>query len=225
MKIFFKNKKNIKEGELGKELISVITVNAKRAIEALDLNENEIKFQVNFSQKVAKESGVNGFCADENLVKITIDDSRSDLNQVIKERLPETIYHELSHVARIKAVGFGNSFLDVLLTEGLAITFQKKYWRVFCPPWSDYSSDEIEIIFNEIQKSNMMDCEKISERIYSDWFLGHKSDIPKWSGYKYGAYIVEAIMKKSKLSVEKMTIMSTADLVKYLSKTDAPFIF
>lgn len=159
------------------------------------------------------ETGAGGYAASKDWFHIYVDATKrgSELNRIIKDMTPETIYHEMNHVARFKHTGYGSTLLEVIVTEGLATVFADEQWKGYQAPWSNYSPKEISNlldIFKQRKKSND------STYNHEEWFYG-AGKLPRWIGYKIGSYIVKTFRKKySNMDWEKIVTMSVKEIMK-----------
>lgn len=158
------------------------------------------------------ETGEGGYAVSKDWFSIYVDATKksNELNRIIKEIIPGTIYHEMNHVARWKYTGFGSTLLEVMVTEGLASVFAKEQWKSGKDPWSNYSKKEISNlldIFKQRKKSND------AAYNHEEWFYG-TGKLPRWIGYKIGSYIVKNFRKKhSSLDWEKIVKMNAEEII------------
>src|ERR1700761_8169504 len=68
---------------------------------------------------VIPQLGITGSAIGKSCIEIKIDFSRKDLNNIIDIEIPATIYHELSHLVRENNLGYGNTLLDSMVSEGV----------------------------------------------------------------------------------------------------------
>lgn len=157
------------------------------------------------------QTGDGGYTAGPDWIQLFIDPTKPNLIPKIAESsFPANIYHEMHHARRMIKVGFGQSLLEVVISEGLATVFAEEMFGKFKAPWGKYSKSEIE------QLIKIFDINKLDKKInYEEWFLGHGK--PHWLGYKVGTYIIRELKKKNReLSCDKMVDTEAIDIYKNL---------
>ena len=133
------------------------------------------------------EIGIGGYTASEDWIQLSLNLSTFDKN--IEKYLPAVIYHEMHHTKRMSTVGYGESLLEVSITEGLATKYAEEKFPQFSPPWGKYSKSEITKLVKPFlkHKDDVVD--------FSEWFLGYGK--PHWLGYKVGSYIINSVLEKN----------------------------
>lgn len=135
---------------------------------------------------IIPEIGVGGFNPNENELLIAIDAQSSILTDVIEENLPFIVAHEAHHAKRRRSVGYGNTLLKAMITEGLADHFAMEITGQSPPPWSTALSDnQLDYWLAETEKT--WNDEGYN---HGNWFLGFTTDIPRWTGYTIGFELV-----------------------------------
>jgi uncharacterized protein YjaZ len=136
------------------------------------------------------ETGENGFTPSAEWIQIYID-PKNKLHRfdfIAQKIIPGTIYHEMSHAARWRTIGYGNSLLEAIISEGLASAFEKDQWSELTAPWLKWQEKEIKDYLKIFKKRK----NKINSAYnHGEWFFV-QGNLPKWIGYKIGAYIVES---------------------------------
>lgn len=97
----------------------------------------------------------------------------------------------MNHVARWNKKGHGNTLMDAIISEGLAIVFAEENWNLFEAPWGKYGQGEIKKYLQFLNKRNKkqdLNCN------HAEWFFGKGK--PIWLGYKAGSFIIRAIKNK-----------------------------
>lgn len=108
---------------------------------------------------------------------------------VMGNELPRAISHELHHTVRWKAVGYGKTLLEVLVTEGLACRFEQEVWGGSPSPWASALSPAK-------QKKLAPRAQREYQRTdynHGEWFFGMGS-IPRWAGYALGYQLIGAYL-------------------------------
>ncbi len=140
------------------------------------------------------EIGLGGYTQNDNLIFIPIDPKFANLPKSIKENLKRTMAHELHHVMRWRKVGYGNTLLEAIITEGLADNFDLEVFGGN-PPLHCQALKENEIKNLLSKAKNEFDDIKYD---HNAWFFGSKEkNIPRWTGYSLGFYLVNNYLKKN----------------------------
>ncbi len=112
----------------------------------------------------------------------------------IDDNLERTLIHELNHAARWQTVGYGDTLLEAMISEGLADHFEKEITNKNPNPWS--------VALGKSQIKQMMERaeNEYNNKNYNhnEWFFGSKEKgIPKWTGYTLGYNLVAEYLKKN----------------------------
>lgn len=145
------------------------------------------------------ETGVGGFAPTAHLLYINIDPTHVDLK--IEEEVCSTLAHELHHCARWKAVGYGNTLLEAVVSEGLADHFDIEVNGGEPKPWSRaLNAEELEKIAEKAKKEFAN-----ADYNHSAWFFGSaQEDIPRWAAYSLGFKIVGDYMEKNQKTAAQL---------------------
>lgn len=150
---------------------------------------------VETSYGVIPEIGIGAQTYGQNVLFIYLDTKFPGFeNKTLKEELPRSIAHELSHVIRCRTIfSYGETLLGTLIWEGLADHFEKEINNKAPQAWS--------VALNTNQVSKMM--KKAKEEYYNKdydyvaWMFGSKEKgIPKWTGYTLGYNLVAEYLRK-----------------------------
>ena len=114
------------------------------------------------------------------------------------------VTHELCHAARWgKNDEWINSLLDGVISEGIATYLEAEFVKdcnektVFIKTILERSDEENEKILEKLRSqldSNYYDYDTI--------FFGGSNDLPRWSGYSLGYYLVRKYLKKTGKKIE-----------------------
>ncbi len=158
------------------------------------------------------ETGESGYTPSKDWIHLYIDPKRKkkELNNIINNIIPATVYHEMSHASRWQYVGYGIRLLDAIVTEGLASVFAEEQWSKFKAPWCNFSKKELKKLLNIIKKRNRENDKKYN---HSEWFYG-TGNIPRWAGYKLGSYIIHSFRKNNKnIAWKELSMMGTNEII------------
>lgn len=148
---------------------------------------------------IISENGAGGYTFSADFIHINIDD-----NKATKNLISETVVHEFCHAARWgKNDEWINSLFDGLIFEGLACTFEADFVKnksekaLFIKTILERSDNEDEKILTLIQ--NKLDS---NEYNYDEIFFNSNDELPRWSGYSLGYYLVKKYLKKTNKRIE-----------------------
>lgn len=124
--------------------------------------------------------GVGGFTPNAHTIYISLDPTFKAFKKTLEQYLHRTISHEIHHVARWAAVGYGTSLFEALVSEGLADHFDIEIAGQDPQEWDTiFTEREVSYFLKKAQKE--FDNTSYNHR---DWFFGsEKRGIPKWTGY------------------------------------------
>lgn len=191
--IFLFEVKNDISKQNKKLLKKVVRKHAKIAAKKLGIDLINIVIYPNHDLTIPKV-GSGGFAPNSEWIRIAIDPclENKEVEHVIKNIVPLSVYHEMNHVARWRKPGYGNSLIDVIISEGLAIIFAEENWNLFKAPWSEYSQREINKF---LELFNRRDKKKDLKYNHAEWFFGKGK--PNWLGYKLGSFIIRNVKSKN----------------------------
>jgi len=140
------------------------------------------------------EIGVGGFAPTAHLIYINIDPEYSGIEERLSAEIRSTLIHEFHHCARAKVVGYGETLLEAMVSEGLADHFELEITKESPKPWDiavrGEDLDRLEIKAKLEFNSNKYD--------HGLWFFGtNDSVIPRWAGYSLGFKIVGNYLKNN----------------------------
>ncbi len=154
---------------------------------------------------VIPELGVGGEAIGTSGIVVRVDFSRRDIERIIREEVPATIYHELAHLVREQSVGAGSTLLDALVSEGIACFVEQS----LCPkrqiPYVASIKNEERIW----KKAVPILLRKKYD--HAEWFFGTKA-IPRWAGYRLGYLIVSKFFAKQPTSLPRLVRMPSRDI-------------
>lgn len=144
-----------------------------------------IRVSVNRNQSIP-EIGIGGFNPSPNEVLIFIDPNFNNLKNSLEMELAAMISHEMHHAKRRRSVGYGNTLLQAVISEGLADHFSIEVTGIDTPRWSNVFQDDQLETWIDTASQTWND----SPYDHSSWFFGSNS-IPRWTGYSIGYDLVE----------------------------------
>lgn len=152
--------------------------------------------------------GVTGNSFYEDTVMI-IADQRYSWNK-LKKNVQPTFLHELHHLGRIEAVGYGKTLEEAVITEGLAIAMEEEVggdilqWKKFRNR-KEYLS--VYRVFQKERKNRKYDHDK--------WFFG--KNFPKWAGYRLGYIFASLYCKKTDKKSSALFAIPAKDILNTIS--------
>lgn len=147
---------------------------------------------VDNSKLIIPEIGIGGYNPNEHEVIIAVDTSFVDLTETLKKELVPMLAHEIHHAKRRRSVGYGNTLLEAIVSEGLADHFSIEVTHCSPPRWS--------LALSEVELKNWINAAsnswKQSSYNHSEWFFGSSPKIPRWTGYAIGFELVKEYLKE-----------------------------
>lgn len=167
----------------------------------------EIAIFSSHPEVVIPELGIGGNSIYQGDIVINIDFSRKDIAYIIKKELPSALYHELSHIVREATVGYGETLLEALASEGIGSYVENRIFHRTMP----YTKQ----ILHELkywQKAKRL----LKKKPYNhfEWFFGTKK-LPRWIGYRLGYLLVDSFMKRQKnLSLSQLVRTKSHEILR-----------
>lgn len=140
------------------------------------------------------EIGLGGYTPTASLVFVSIDHKHPEIKESINNYLKRTIAHEIYHCVRWNAIGYEETLLEALVSEGLADNFDLEINGGELQPWSKALGK------SQIEKYLSRAKDEFNNKNYDHdlWFFGSKEkEIPRWTGYSIGFYIVKKYTDKN----------------------------
>lgn len=148
---------------------------------------------------IIPDDGVGGRTQTSDFIEFAIDEEKATENLI-----SEMVTHELCHAARWgKNDEWINSLLDGVISEGIATYLEAEFVKdrnektVFIKTILERSDEENEKILEKLRSqldSNYYDYDMI--------FFGGSNNLPRWSGYSLGYYLVKKYLKKTGKKIE-----------------------
>ena len=149
---------------------------------------------------VIYETGVSGTAPTGHVIVISLDPNNANFGASIDVELSATLIHELHHCMRWRGPGCGKTLRDALVSEGLALHFEREYRNA--PPF--YAVSVPERLLREVKDKakDELDSESYD---YSAWFYGSETrGIPRHAGYSLGYDIVGSYLRIHNTSAAKV---------------------
>ncbi|MBR2710236.1 hypothetical protein IKF02_01585 [Candidatus Saccharibacteria bacterium] len=148
---------------------------------------------------IIPEDGVGGRARTSDFIEFAINEEKATKNLI-----SEMVAHELCHAARWgKNDEWINSLFDGIISEGVATYLEadfvkdRKEKTVFIKTILERTNDENKKILEELRdqlESNYYDYDTI--------FFNGNDELPRWSGYSLGYYLVKKYLEKTNKKIE-----------------------
>ena len=125
------------------------------------------------------EVGIGGSSPGGHIMYLSVDPGTSALNAHLEEELPPTLGHEWHHCARWRDPGYGQGLLGALVSEGLAMHFEREFRET--PPL--YATG---VVGAELARLYVLARRELEAATYDHgaWFFGSAArGLPRWAGY------------------------------------------
>lgn len=125
--------------------------------------------------------------------ELHIDTKFPNIKEQIRKKLPFTIAHELHHCMREQSLGESKTLCEAIIEDGLADQFSVEITGLGPEAWSV-----------AVKREKLQELLKKAEKEFDNpdydhekWFFSRgKGDIPHWTGYSLGFYLVGEYLKK-----------------------------
>lgn len=183
-------------GRLGKYKNKIMKV-AKESVEIIKkkipIPDVDIVFYDN-PEYTIPHLGIGGYTQNANLVFVPLNAKFKQFERTINEELLGTLAHELHHCVRWKNVGYGKTFLEVMISEGLADHFELEVTNKKPQKWDTALTKKQ---FSIMKKKALKEFNS-KKYNHEEWFFGSNGrKIPKWAGYTIGFKLVGEYLKKN----------------------------
>ena len=159
---------------------------------------------------IIHEDGVGGRTRTSDFIEFTIDEEKATENLI-----SEMVAHELCHAARWgKNDEWANSLFDGMISEGIATYFEAEFVKdrtekmLFIKTILERSDGENEKILEKLRSQldlNYCDYD------YDTIFFNGGNELPRWSGYSLGYYLVKKYLKKTGKKIDEAFFDKYAD--------------
>jgi len=159
------------------------------------------------------EDGVTGSALSNDSMKIGTRLDQEDRTSQF-DRIKPVIFHEGYHIAQ----GFYNSdpcsAIEAAIYEGCATIFEREYTNSN-PKWGDYSEHDEETLYAWLKEIKTITADQYFEPsgdTWRKWAFRDPETNETWRIYKIGTWIVENVIRKTKLSVVELNSMSAHEI-------------
>ena len=148
---------------------------------------------------IIPEDGVGGRTRTSDFIEFAINEEKATENLI-----SEMVAHELCHAARWgKNDEWINSLFDGMISEGIATYLEAEFVEdreektVFIKTILERTDDENEKILDKLR--NQLDSNYYD---YDTIFFNGNDELPRWSGYSLGYYLVKKYLEKTNKKIE-----------------------
>ena len=157
---------------------------------------------------IIPENGAGGYTFSADFIRINIDDKK-----VTGNLISENVVNELCHAARWgKNDEWIKSLFDGLIFEGLACVLEAEFVKdrseksLFIKTILERTDEKNEKILEELR--GQLDSSRYN---YDTIFFNGNNELPRWSGYSLGYYLVKKYLEKTGKKIEEAFADKYAD--------------
>jgi hypothetical protein len=160
------------------------------------------------------DDGVTGSALSKDSMKIGTRIDHEDRTGQIS-RIKSVIFHEGYHIGQ----GFYNSdpcsAIEAAIYEGCATIFEREYANSN-PEWGDYSMHSEETLLAWLKEMKTITADQYFEpsgETWRKWAFYDPETNESWRVYRVGTWIVENVIRKTKLEVIELNSMSAIEIL------------
>lgn len=158
---------------------------------------------------IIPEDGVGGRTRTSDFIEFAINEEKTTKNLI-----SEMVAHELCHAARWgKNDEWINSLFDGMISEGIATYLEAEFVKD-----REEKTVFIKIILERTDDENEKILEKLFDQLDSNYydydtiFFNGNDELPRWSGYSLGYYLVKKYSKKLIKKSKMLSLINTQNL-------------
>jgi uncharacterized protein YjaZ len=193
-----------------KDLIIETTEAVLQDIESqIHLPTVDVVFEDNPNHAIPNQA-TGGICPTAHLVRISINPEFEDIENVLAGEVRSSLAHELHHSARTAAVGYGSTFREVLISEGLAGHFDVEINGTDPKPW------DIAVQGEELERMKQLAQKEFDNEDYNHyrWFFGvGDENIAHWTGYSLAFSLVGDYLKKNENTAAELVDVPAGEIL------------
>ncbi len=177
--------------ELGEVINTIFNDTIQKIISVIPIDNVDVIIS-DYPRNIIPNYGLGGTAWTPYRAELNIDPKFPNIKEQIKKKFPQTIAHELHHCLRMKNLGHTETLLDAIIQDGLADQFGVEITGLGPEAWSiAVKGEKLQELLKKAEK-------EFGNHDYnhSKWFFSHnKGDIPHWTGYSIGYYLVGEYLK------------------------------
>lgn len=172
----------------------------------------EILLTVSSGRNVIPEIGVGASSLAPGHIEWVVDvNHRDGVDAIVRTQLRSSLFHEMHHLTRgwvISGGGPVDSFMDAVVSEGMATVFEREF-AGSQPLWGEYP-EEVAAWVDELRELPITAFDS-----YAQWMFMHP-DGRRWIGYRAGTYIADQAVAASGRSSADLVRMPTREILDLL---------
>ena len=148
---------------------------------------------------IIPEDGVGGRTRASDYIEFAINEEKATKNLI-----SEMIVHELCHAARWgKNDEWADSLFNSIISEGIATYLEAEFVKN-----REEKTVFIKTVLRRTDDENKKILEKLSDQLDSNYydyntiFFNGDNNLPRWSGYSLGYYLVKKYLEKTNKKIE-----------------------
>lgn len=157
---------------------------------------------------IIPEDGVGGRTYTSDFIEFAINEEKATKNLI-----SEMLAHELCHAARWgKNDEWISSLFDGIINEGIATYFEVEFVKnreekqTFIKTVLERTDEENENILEKLRDQLDSNCYN-----YNTVFFNGDDELPRWSGYSVGYYLVKKYLEKTGKKIEEVFVDKYSD--------------
>lgn len=137
------------------------------------------------------ETGVHGYAPAGHHAELTLSPQNPNFAALWRTEVPATLAHELHHCRRWRGPGYGETLLEVLVSEGLAQHHEREERGGQPAPYSRLTADLAPLW---ARAAPLLDRRDYG---HAAWFFGsEEAGLPRWAGYALGYDLVRRFQER-----------------------------
>ncbi len=184
------------------ERIAVQTADEVRRL--LPALPEQLLVKVRAGSSVIPETGEASTAVGPNVVWWDVNPKHEGgVRKTIERELRASLFHAFHHLVRNNA-RVGRGFRDTIVSEGMAIAFERDFGRV-ARPWGAYSEAD--------QARTREVLEMPDDTTWGVWLKSDRRS-RRWAGQRVGTFVVDRASQASRLNAAQMVTMPTEDVIR-----------
>jgi hypothetical protein len=158
---------------------------------------------------------IGGYTRGASIIDIDLDVNYPEFERIIQDKLKKFLAHEYHHAYRWKTIGYSwNTLGEALVTEGLADSFDHEVFNGAVPRWCRALDSE------QMQTYLAKAAPQLHVENYNhpQWFFGSTPEIPQWTGYTLGYFIIQSYLEKNPhMTAAKLVATPPAEILQIVA--------
>lgn len=173
----------------------------------------EVRLSVSAGTQVIPQIGATAQVLAPGHIRWTVDPSRPEGVTAVAERfLRSTLVHELHHVARMQAGFTLDTVMDLVVAEGLGVTFDRDFTKQSpALGLADYPGDVDGWVKELLALPESLEV-AFSSGAGAQWMFRHP-DGRQWIVYRAGTYVVDRAMEASGLTAAQLVATPSQEIL------------